>query len=94
MLGVFLHHFATSCFVIEDEAGVCGYIAACHDVVEYRSMAQDSFLPQLRKKYPQSTSPSDTKKSCHERFSAEVSRREKKYTDRLPELVYNAFLKE
>ena len=40
------------CYVVEDGAGLCGYIVATHDVKEYQEKWAQEWLPLMQRKYP------------------------------------------
>ena len=42
----------SSCYVVEDGAGLCGYIVATPDVKEYQDKWRRQWLPLMQKKYP------------------------------------------
>ncbi len=40
------------CYVVEDGAGLCGYVVATPDVKEYQRKWKEEWMPRMHKKYP------------------------------------------
>ena len=59
-IGAFLKYFPQYCFVVEDESGICGYVVAANNVVEYNSCLSSCWLPETRQKYPLDNSSATT----------------------------------
>ena len=52
MLGGLLQICPEYCYVLQDEAGICGFAVAALDVREYHRQLKEAWYPQMRKKYP------------------------------------------
>ena len=51
-IGGLLALFPRFCFLLEDEAGICGYAVSTPDVQEYQKKLVETWLPLMKKKYP------------------------------------------
>lgn len=56
LIGNFLCDSTEYCFVVEDEAGVCGYALACIDAKEAMNRLNDRWVPAMCEKYPKPAS--------------------------------------
>ena len=55
--------------MLEDDAGICGYVAAAPDIKEYRKALEESWLPKMREKYPMPSSEkskSENRQASHD----------------------------
>lgn len=68
MVGGLLQECPEFCFILQDEASICGFAVATLDVKEYQQKIKESWLPQMRTKYPCDLS----KETCGNLTFAEV----------------------
>ena len=55
MVGAFLTLSPEYCFVMDGEQGVCGFICAALDAVEFQKKTVMTWVPSIRAKYPKPT---------------------------------------
>ena len=52
LIGSFLEQSAEYCWVLEDSAGVCGYVLCALDHDAHARRTQNAWIPHLMEKYP------------------------------------------